>query len=164
MLVGTYEHNIDGKNRLFVPSKFRAELGSEFIYKVFRSKYPSIQLYRKEDFERELIESTKDIRDEQKKRRAMAKKCLGTGEAVCDNQGRIVLNMSLAKDVKIEKECILSGFGTYVEIMSREVYDAFSASLTEEAVRQEESFESEEKLRCEKRAEGAYLDLPDSEL
>ena len=34
VLIGTYEHNIDGKNRLFVPAKFRAVLGSEFIFKI----------------------------------------------------------------------------------------------------------------------------------
>ena len=59
VLIGTYEHNIDGKNRLFVPAKFRAVLGGEFIFKVCRSKYPSIQLYSKAQFQKEVDEAQK---------------------------------------------------------------------------------------------------------
>ena len=31
MLMGEYRHNIDEKKRLVIPSKFRSELGVEFI-------------------------------------------------------------------------------------------------------------------------------------
>ena len=31
MLMGEFHHNIDEKNRLVIPSKFRSELGEEFI-------------------------------------------------------------------------------------------------------------------------------------
>ena len=31
MLMGEYHHNIDDKNRLIIPSKFREELGNEFV-------------------------------------------------------------------------------------------------------------------------------------
>ena len=74
MLIGTYEHNIDGKNRLFVPAKFRAILGNEFIFKVNRSKYPSIQLYSKAQFQKEVDEALAKITDEYNKKRAEAKK------------------------------------------------------------------------------------------
>ena len=31
MLMGEFHHNLDDKNRLIIPSKFRYELGSKFI-------------------------------------------------------------------------------------------------------------------------------------
>ena len=31
MFMGEYHHNIDDKNRLIIPSKFREELGNEFV-------------------------------------------------------------------------------------------------------------------------------------
>ena len=31
MLMGEYQHNIDAKGRLIVPSKFREELGEKFV-------------------------------------------------------------------------------------------------------------------------------------
>ena len=51
MFIGTFEHNIDGKNRVFIPAEFREELGQSFILKLYPSKkFPSIQLYRKQDY------------------------------------------------------------------------------------------------------------------
>ena len=31
MLIGEYHHNIDEKGRLIIPSKFREDIGNEFI-------------------------------------------------------------------------------------------------------------------------------------
>ena len=31
MLMGEYHHNIDEKNRVIIPSKFREDLGEEFV-------------------------------------------------------------------------------------------------------------------------------------
>lgn len=158
VLIGTYEHNIDGKNRLFVPAKFRAILGSEFIFKVNRSKFPSIQLYSKAQFQKEVDEALAGVTDEYNRRRIENKKYLGAGEAVCDAQGRIVLTGMAARVAKLEKSCVLTGFGSYVEIMSAEIYDAYSEALLDEAIAEEESYISQEKLRNEKRSSGAYLD------
>ncbi len=158
-LVGTYEHNIDGKNRLFVPAKFRNILGNEFIYRVRRSKYPSIQLYSKKQFFKEAEEAVEGIVDEMEKKIILNKKYLGTGEADCDAQGRIVISSYLAKMAKLEKECVLTGFGDFVEIMSADVYVAYNDALLEAAEREEEAYYQQEELRNKRRAEGAYLDL-----
>ncbi|MBO7319698.1 MAG: hypothetical protein J6V06_06755 [Clostridia bacterium] len=162
-MIGTYEHNIDGKNRLFVPAKFRAVLGSEFIFKICRSKYPSVQLYSKAQFQKEVDEALRGVTAEVLRRNIKAQKYLGTGEAVCDAQGRIVLGGETAKLAKLEKACILTGFGDYVEIMSPEVYEAYNASLLEAAVAEEEAYFAQEELRNEKRSEGAYLETNSTE-
>ena len=160
MLIGTYEHNIDGKNRLFVPAKFRNILGNEFIYRVRRSKYPSIQLYSKKQFFKEAEAAVEGIVDEMERKMILNKKYLGTGEADCDAQGRIVISSYLAKMAKLEKECVLTGFGDFVEIMSAEVYDAYGESLCMASEMEDNSYIKENELRCQRRAEGAYLDMP----
>lgn len=157
MLIGTYEHNIDGKNRLFVPAKFRAVLGNEFIFKVCRSKFPSVQLYSKTEFEKDVNEALKGVTAEVLRRRILATKYLGTGEAVCDSQGRIVLGGETAKMARLEKACILTGFGDYVEIMSPEVYEEYNNALLEAATQEEEAYFSQEAIRNERRSEGEYL-------
>lgn len=159
-LVGTYEHNIDGKNRLFVPAKFRAILGSEFIYKVKRGKFPSIQLYSKAQFFKETEEALAGVRDEHAERRIRNAKFYGTGEATCDAQGRIVISASLSRAAKLDKECVLTGYGDFVEIMSAEVYDAYGEALSMAYEMEEDSYSKEDELRCKRRAEGAYLDMP----
>lgn len=157
-LVGTYEHNIDGKNRLFVPAKFRAILGNEFIYKVRRSKFPSIQLYSKEQFFKEAEEAVAGIKDETRRKMVLDAKFFGTGEATCDAQGRIVISTSISKSAKLEKECVLTGYGNFVEIMSSEVYYEYGEELLRSAEMEAESYRKEEELRCQRRSDGAYLD------
>ncbi len=157
-LVGTYEHNIDGKNRLFVPAKFRAILGTEFIYKVRRTKFPSIQLYSKAQFFKEVEDALAGAKDDYSKRKIRDAKFFGTGDASCDAQGRIVIGASLGRAAKLDKACVLTGYGDFVEIMSAEVYDAYGESLTMASEMEEASYEKENELRCQRRAEGAYLD------
>jgi MraZ protein len=103
-----------------VPAKFRAILGNEFIFKVNRSKYPSIQLYSKAQFQKEVDEALAKITDEYNKKRAEAKRYLGAGEAVCDAQGRIVLTRELLEFAEIEKTAVIVGCSTYAEIWSSE--------------------------------------------
>ncbi len=157
-LVGTYEHNIDGKNRLFVPAKFRAILGTEFIYKVRRTKFPSIQLYSKAQFFKEVEEALAGAKDDYTKRKIRDAKFFGTGDASCDAQGRIVIGASLGRAAKLDKACVLTGYGDFVEIMSADIYDAYGESLTMASEMEEASYEKENELRCQRRAEGAYLD------
>ena len=159
-LVGTYEHNIDGKNRLFVPAKFRAILGNEFIYKVNRTKFPSIQLYSKTEFFKEVNEALANAKDDFNRRRIRDSKFFGTGEASCDAQGRIVINASISRAAKLDKECVLTGYGDFVEILSAEVYDAYGESLCMASEMEDNSYIKENELRCQRRAEGAYLDMP----
>lgn len=163
-LVGTYEHNIDGKNRLFVPAKFRAILGSEFIYKVSRTNFPSIQLYSKEQFFKEAEEAVEGIKDEVRKKMVLDRKFFGTGEASCDAQGRIVISSSLAKAAKLDKECVLTGYGNFVEIMSTEVYFEYGEELLRSAETEASSYRKEEELRCRRRADGVYLDMENKEV
>lgn len=160
-LVGTYEHNIDGKNRLFVPAKFRAILGSEFIYKISRTKYPSIQLYSKSQFFKEAEEAIAKATSEYERRKIKDRRYFGTGEATCDAQGRIVISSTLARFAKLEKECVLTGYGDFVEIMSAEVYEAYGEAIYAMNDMEDDSYFREDELRCKRRAEGAYLDIMD---
>ena len=50
MFMGEYHHNIDDKNRLIIPSKFREELGEEFI--ITRGIENCVFIYSKEDWQK----------------------------------------------------------------------------------------------------------------
>ena len=50
MLIGEYHHNIDEKGRLIIPSKFRDEIGSEFI--VTRGLDGCLFIYSKQEWEK----------------------------------------------------------------------------------------------------------------
>ena len=50
MLMGEYHHSIDEKNRLIIPSKFREELGTEFV--ITRGIESCLYIYSKSSWER----------------------------------------------------------------------------------------------------------------
>ncbi|MGN0447787.1 MAG: hypothetical protein ACI4GC_04465 [Acutalibacteraceae bacterium] len=159
MFVGTYEHNMDAKNRVFVPAKFREELGEELYYKLYPSeKHPSIQLYSKQEFKRQFEDPVAGITNLAKKRNLLASIYLGTGEATYDAQGRITISALISKKAGLSKQCIFVGFGSYVEVMSPEAYEAYLESLCEANLKDELAVESEADVYRQMISEGKFLE------
>lgn len=159
MFIGTFEHTLDGKNRVILPVKFRKGLGEEFICKFHASKYPSVQLYNAEEFERSRDEALMRARTPIEKRNILAQFHLGTDTASCDSQGRVVLNQMITEAAEIEKTCIFVGFGDYIEVMSPANYKKYLASVTAGNVADEEALESEADVYREHQAKGDFLSL-----
>ncbi len=159
MLIGTYEHNLDGKNRVFIPAKFRDDLGENFIYTYHSSKYPSIQLYSKQGFEDALEEALEEAKDRTEKRNIRAEFMMGAGEASYDSQGRVIFSQIVTRQAGIEKQCIFVGFGDYVEVMSPENYNKYLESITLNNTLDEEAIESEKKILRSYKSEGKLLNI-----
>ena len=164
MFIGTFEHNMDAKNRVFVPAKFREELGESFYYKLYSSeKYPSIQLYSKEEFKRQFEDPVSGISNLAKKRNLLAQIYLGTDDATVDNQGRISIGSAIAKKAGLEKRCIFVGFGSFVEVMSPEAYDNYLEKMCQSNSADEEAVEKEEAVYRQLLGEGKFLDTEEDE-
>jgi len=159
LFIGTFEHTLDGKNRVILPAKFRKGLGEEFICKFHASKYPSVQLYNAQEFERSREEALMRARTPIEKRNILAQFHLGTDTAGCDSQGRVVLNQMITEAAEIEKTCIFVGFGEYIEVMSPANYKKYLASITASHVADEEALESEENIYRQYQSEGKFLNL-----
>ena len=50
MFKSTYYHSLDAKNRVFIPAKFRDDLGEEFV--IFKGSEKCLYVYTKEGFEK----------------------------------------------------------------------------------------------------------------
>ena len=159
MLIGTYEHNLDGKNRVFIPAKFREELGETFYYTFYGSEYPSIQLYSKQGFKDALDEELEKAKDSGEKRAIKAKLLMAAGEASYDNQGRVVFNPMATKKAGIEKQCVFVGFFDYVEVMSPETYEKYLGAITLDSTLDEEASANEKKVYREYKSSGKLLGL-----
>ena len=158
MFIGTFEHNMDAKNRVFVPARFREELGESFYCKLYSSdKYPSIQLYSKSEFKAQFEEPVKGISNLAKKRNLLAQIYLGTDEVNVDNQGRISVGSLIAKKAGLEKRCIFVGFGSYVEVMSPEAYDNYLEKMCQSNSADEDAVEKEEDVYRQLMSEGKFL-------
>lgn len=160
MFVGTYEHNMDAKNRVFVPAKFREELGENIYYKLYASKEcPSIQLYSEAEFRKQFEDPVSGITNLAKKRALLAQIYLATGTTSYDNQGRINISSVIAEKAGLEKQCIFVGFGSYVEVMSPVAYENYLEKMCQINAKDECAVDDEADVYRQMMSEGKFLDV-----
>lgn len=123
MFIGEYHHNIDEKNRLIMPSKFREVLGDSFI--VTRGMDSCLFVYPKESWDN-LTNELNTLSFTKKDVRAFQRFFL-SGATICefDKQGRINIASPLADYATLTKECVIIGVNDRIEIWSKEKFDNF---------------------------------------
>lgn len=117
MFTGEYEHNVDSKNRIFVPAKFREELGESFIVsRDLRGKRLKIfSLSGWQDYIAPILEQERRVSE-----KAMRYLHRNAVQVSPDSQGRILLTRELLAYAEIEKNAVIVGCSTYAEIWSAE--------------------------------------------
>lgn len=122
MFMGEYNHKIDTKGRLIVPSKFRELFGEQFV--VTRGLDGCLVGYSMDRFKaiRESLEEQSAIDEDVRE----LKRFLFGAAAICeiDEHGRTLVPASLRNYAQIDKEVILNGVVDCVEIWSKEMFDA----------------------------------------
>ena len=134
MFTGEFEHSVDSKNRIFVPARFREELGETFM--VTRDiRCPILKMYSLEEWEKYLA----PIRAQERKVAEKALRYLHRNAAQVspDAQGRIVLSAALLAYAEIEKEAVVVGCSDYCEIWSLANYRAEIESEDADEIRSE---------------------------
>ena len=126
MFIGEYHHSIDDKGRLIIPSKFREELGNNFI--ITRGIENCLFVYSLDSWN-EIVRKIESLPFTKKDARTFARFFLsGASEAEFDKQGRINITSPLISYAKITKECIVIGTGARLEIWSEELWNEFFTS------------------------------------
>ncbi|MFI3284534.1 MAG: division/cell wall cluster transcriptional repressor MraZ [Erysipelotrichaceae bacterium] len=123
MFIGEYRHNLDAKNRIIIPSKYRDELGATFI--VTLGLDGCLTIYSYEQWSR-LLEELKKLPDTKKESRMYRRLIIAkASECELDKQGRIQLPSHLVKGAQMQKECVVVGVSEHVEIWALETWNAF---------------------------------------
>ena len=123
MFMGEYHHNIDDKNRLIIPSKFREELGNDFI--ITRGIEKCLFVYPREDWQK-IVEKLESLPFTKKDARNFTRFFLsGAVDAEIDKQGRSSMSQARVNYANIEKECVIIGVGNRLEIWSKQQWDDF---------------------------------------
>lgn len=133
MLNGQFQHTIDGKGRLIIPSKMRAELGGTFMAAAVLDK--CITLYPMAEWE-QLMAKLKEqpLSKVRKLQRFIGSKAQ---EVQLDSQGRILLPKHLLDYAGIEKDLYIIGACDRAEIWNPELYDADMEEMTMDEVEAE---------------------------
>ena len=118
MFMGEYNHTIDTKGRLIVPSKFREQLGDEFV--VTKGLDGCLFVYSNEEWQR--IEKSFKEKPLTSKDARKFMRFFFAGAASCevDKQGRILLPANLREYAGIDKDVVSVGVLSRVEIWSKE--------------------------------------------
>ena len=116
MFMGEYNHTIDAKGRLIVPAKFREILGDNFI--VTKGLDGCLFVYPNDEWTR-FEEKLKSLPLTNKNARQFTRFFLA-GAAACevDKQGRILLPQVLREFASLEKDVVLVGVASRIEIWS----------------------------------------------
>lgn len=129
MFMGEYDHSADTKGRLFVPSKFRDELGKKFV--VTKGLDGCLFAYGEEEWHR-VEEGIKNVPLTDKNGLKFIRFFFaGAAEVEADGQGRILLPAKLREYAGITKDVVSIGVGTRVEIWSKERYESMETSYEE---------------------------------
>ncbi len=124
MLIGEYEHSIDTKGRLIMPAKLKQDLGDTFVVtKGLDSSLFVFSLTEWSNFEEKL----KTLPLTNKNARDFVRFFLsGATECEIDKQGRFLITANLRQYAGLEKDVVIIGVGTRLEIWNKERWQSYS--------------------------------------
>ena len=121
MFMGEYNHTIDAKGRLIVPSKFREILGDAFV--VTKGLDGCLFVYDNEEWKL-FEEKLRALPITNKEARQFVRFFLaGATEAEVDKQGRILIPNVLREFAELIKDVVLVGVGSRIEIWGKERFE-----------------------------------------
>lgn len=118
---GNYSYQLDAKNRMRMPAKFRNEMGDEYLITPGTSGCLFV-LHQKAMEEINAKIASVPITDVDGGK-ALRQFTASAIRVECDEQGRFVLPPALKDFAKIDKNVCIVGAGNKVEIWSQEIWD-----------------------------------------
>ena len=132
MLYGGYQYTIDKKGRMFIPAKFREELGSEFI--ICRGLYRKtcLCIYSAEQWKM-LVEKIGTLPNS---KASTVKRFLydGAFSVECDSQGRVLIPPVLREYADLTEEAHIIGMDTNIEVWNTDLWQKENSLVTPETV------------------------------
>lgn len=127
MFYGEYQHSIDRKGRLILPSKFRETAKNNFIEKFFvtRGLDKCLFMFSEEEWRSQESKFKAISFTKQEARTFNRLYFSGAVEVVADKQGRILLPAYLKDFALIKRDVVVVGVSNRIEIWSRDKWEEF---------------------------------------
>jgi MraZ protein len=128
---GTFDHSLDAKNRLTVPSRFRAQLADGVILAKGLDRCAAI--WTPPAFERYVGEALKDWAPLSRQARKLSRYFQANSlDTELDSAGRVMFPGWLLEYAGLAKETVVTGAGDCLEVWDRAAWDEENASLEDE--------------------------------
>jgi MraZ protein len=124
MFMGEYQHTVDPKGRLIVPAKFRESLGEKFV--ATKGMDNCLFVYPMDEW-KILEQKLKALPFTKADARAFVRFFFsGATECELDKQGRILIPANLRDYASLDKDVVVIGVSSRVEIWSKERWENYS--------------------------------------
>lgn len=125
VFIGEYEHTVDVKGRLTMPSKLRDDIGEKFV--ITKGLDGCLFAYSQNEW-RNFEEKLKTLPLTNKNARDFVRFFLsGAVECEIDKQGRFLIPANLREYASLDKEINIIGVGTRIEIWNRNDWKYYSS-------------------------------------
>lgn len=125
MLFGSFEHQLDEKGRIILPSKLRTAL-SEKLY-IIKGYEGCLSVFCEKDFEN-YIKKIQELPYNEKLTRDVVRVAMSSvSELIVDKQFRIQLPKEVIERYKISKELTIVGVIDHIEIWNRDKWVEYLA-------------------------------------
>ena len=128
MLIGEYEHSLDAKGRLIMPVKLRQDMGEKFI--VTKGLDGCLFAFSQEEwsnFETKLKALPLSDRNARNFVRFFLS---GATECEIDKQGRFLIPANLREVAKLDKDVMIVGVGTRLEIWNKDIWQKCGENIS----------------------------------
>jgi MraZ protein len=131
--MGEYSHTLDIKGRLIFPAKFREMLGEKFI--ATKGLDGCLFVYTQEEWA--ILENKlKQLPLAKPEARAFVRFFFaGAAELEVDKQGRVLLPNNLREHAKLDKEVIVIGVSSRIEIWGKEAWNEYNNQISPEVTK-----------------------------
>jgi MraZ protein len=124
---GHFDYSLDAKNRLTVPTKFRANFSSGIV--LAKGLEPCITLWVPEEFDNWTSSFLSNLNPVSAERRKLTRFFAGSSfDVELDSAGRVTLN------ARIEKEVVMVGNLDHLEVWDRKTWESDQKQLADEIV------------------------------
>ena len=134
MLIGEFEHSLDAKGRLIMPAKLKSAIGDRFI--VTKGLDGCLFAFSQEEW-KNFEEKLKALPLSNRNSREFTRFFLsGATECEIDKQGRFLIPSNLRVASNLEKEVIIIGVGTRIEIWDKATWEKCDKEISADDIAQ----------------------------
>ncbi len=116
MLFGEYEHQVDAKNRIRIPSRFKTFIGNDYVF--MKGSNKCISIYPLKVFEERYGKYASVSVFDAEGQKALAEIFSSCFSAQEDGQGRVVIPEKLRTYAGIDKDVVSIGLGDHIDMYS----------------------------------------------
>ena len=131
---GTFEHALDVKHRLTVPSKFRAALAQGVVlaasHEVEEGSPRSVSLWTPDAYETFTAQTLGGLNPLSPRARELKRFFFNSSfDSELDSAHRVMIPVTLLRYAGLDKDVIVTGSGECIEIFDRDAYDGYRADV-----------------------------------